>query len=580
MPLNSGAGAFRLLLFGQIDTHIANLGPGGTKREDNNMDISYLEQVTAAVKELASQPNVSYPSAEEVRKAAEAVGVDTKFDNFNFVSTIKNRSAGVTVYVGGPGVAQTNLTAKRKEIIENLPETLRLVHAYMKKAPFTCVETTMGDNSTFAPKCTLYVSTYRKEMVRLAHMVRQTLFPRTDQPGPDFNIVYIPEWQEKDRQILVFPEIGTTYVLGSDYYGEAKKGFLRMGMWHAKQKGMLGLHAGTKLIHAKGPDGKLRKLGMIIFGLTATGKTTHACHNHDLTEDGEGVEIVQDDVVFWDKDGSALGTERGFYIKTEGLDPSVQPLLYNAATSQDAILENVMVDYKGNVHFDDQTLTGNARGIIQRTDLGDYMCESVNLPPVDELDGLIMAFIIRRNTVVPICSKLTPEQAAAAFMLGESIESSGSDPRRAGESVREVGTNPFIIGDESQEGNIFYEFVKRHADKIQCYMLNTGGIGEIVTRELDGSRHVRQRVTRVQIPEMASIIRGIARGTIEWREDPYWMVEVPKSVEGCDMDRFDLKRYYDTDHVDYLVAELRRERGEYVNRFQGLDPIIAKAVEF
>jgi phosphoenolpyruvate carboxykinase (ATP) len=539
-----------------------------------------LDQVTAAVAQLSTLPNVSYPSAEEVREMAESFGLPTKFSNHNFVSTTKNRSAGVTVYVGGPGVAHTTLTQKRREILEDLPETLKLVHSYMKKAPFVCVKTTMGDNDSFAPRCTLYVSTYRKEMIRLAHMVRQTYFPRTDQPGPDFNIVYIPEWQEKDKQILVFPEIGVTYVLGSDYYGEAKKGFLRMGMWHAKQRGMLGLHAGTKVIHARDPKGKLKKLGMVIFGLTATGKTTHACHNHDLTQEGEGVEIVQDDVVFWDRNGSALGTERGFYIKTEGLDPSIQPLLYHAATRPDAILENVMVDYRGNVHFDDQTLTGNGRGIIQRTDLGEYMSRSVNLPSVDELDGLIMAFIIRRNTVVPICSRLSPEQAAAAFMLGESIESSGSDPRRAGESVREVGTNPFIIGDEAQEGNIFYEFVKGHPEKIQCFMLNTGGVGEVVTRDLDGSRHVRQRVTRVQIPEMASIIRGIARGTIEWQEDPNWMVEVPKSTDGCYFSRFDLNRFYDSDQIDSLVADLRLERAEYIEKFRGLNPAIAKAVEF
>lgn len=544
------------------------------------MEYDVLEQVSQAVAALASQPNVSHPTDEEIRGKAEEFGLRTKFDNYNFVSTIKNRSAGVTAYVGSPGVAQSTLTQKRKDILGGIPETLKLVHSYLKRAPLVEVQTTMGDNDYFAPRCTLYVSIYRKEMIRLAHMVRQTLFPRTDQPGPDFKIVYIPEWQEKDRQILVFPEIGVTYVLGSDYYGEAKKGFLRMGMWHAKQQEMLGLHAGTKIIRARGADGKLRKLGMVIFGLTATGKTTHTCHNHGLTGEGEGVEIVQDDVVFWQKDGSALGTERGFYIKTEGLDPNVQPLLYHTATQPDAIMENVMVDYKGNVYFDDQTLTGNGRGIIQRTDLGDYMSRSVNLPPVDELDGLIMAFIVRRNTVVPIASKLTPEQAAAAFMLGESIESSGSDPRRAGESVREVGTNPFIIGDEAQEGNIFYDFVKRHPDKIQCFMLNTGGVGEVVTRDLDGSRHVRQRVTRVQIPEMAAIIRGIARGTIEWEEDPYWMVQAPKSVEGVDIDKYRIEKFYDSDQIDYLVGELRLERSQYVERFPGLDPVIKKAIEF
>jgi phosphoenolpyruvate carboxykinase (ATP) len=543
------------------------------------LEYNVLGEVAAAVAELSSQSNVSCPSAEEVQRAAESYGLHTKFDNYNFVSSIKNRSAGLTVYVGGSDVAHSSLTQKRKEILQGLPETLKLIHSYLKKAPLVKVETTMGDNDVFAPRCTLYVSTYRNEMIRLAHMVRQTLFPRSNQPGPDFNIVYIPEWQEKDRQILVFPEIGVTYVLGSDYYGEAKKGFLRMGMWRAKQQGMLGLHAGTKIIRAKGTDGKMKRLGMIIFGLTATGKTTHACHNHDLTGEGEGVEIVQDDVVFWDKDGSALGTERGFYIKTEGLDPNVQQLLYNAATQRDAILENVMVDYQGQVDFADQTLTGNGRGIIQRTDLGEYMSETVNLPPVDELDGLIMAFIIRRNTVVPIASRLTPEQAAAAFMLGESIESSGSDPKRAGESVREVGTNPFIIGDEAQEGNIFYEFVKRHSDKIQCFMLNTGGVGEVVTRHLDGTKQVKRKVTRIQIPEMASIIRGIARGTIEWQEDPHWMVETPKFVEGCDYSRFNLDNFYDTEQIDYLINELRKERAEYMERFPGLDPVITKAAE-
>jgi phosphoenolpyruvate carboxykinase (ATP) len=146
--------------------------------------------------------------------------------------------------------------------------------------------------------------------------------------------------------------------------------------------------------------------------------------------------------------------------------------------------------------------------------------------------------------------------------------------------VREVGTNPFIIGDEAQEGNIFYDFVKHHLEKIQCFMLNTGGVGEVVTRDLDGSRHVRRKVTRVQIPEMASVIRGIARGTIEWQEDPYWMVETPKYVEGCDIDRFSLDRFYDTDQIDYLINELRLERSEYIESFPGLDPVVAKAVEF
>lgn len=538
-----------------------------------------LAAVRQAVDRLDDQPNVEHPRLQEVRRLAEQYGTRTKFGNYNFVSTVKNRSAGLTIYYGSPAVLQAKTSPRQKELLKNLPRTLAEVDNYLKKAPFICVERTMGLNSEFSPRCSLYVSIHREEMVRLAHMVSQTLFDPQPNHGrhPHFRLVYIPEWQEKDRQIVALPEIGVTFVLGSDYYGEAKKGFLRMGMWHAKQRGMLGLHAGAKVIKVKDKRGKLRRLGMLLFGLTATGKTTHTCHDHGLQGDGQGIEILQDDVVFLKKDGGVLGTEKGFYIKTDSLDPRIQPILYHAATRPDALFENVMVDYKGDVDFQDETLTGNGRCIIQREDLGLHKSEGIDLPAVDELDGLLVAFITRRNTVVPIVSRLNPEQAAAAFMLGESIESSGSDPRRAGESVREVGTNPFIVGDEAEEGNIFYEIIKAHEGRIQCYLLNTGGVGEIMESTPEG-KMVKQKVHRVQIPQMAAIIRAIALDAIEWRRDPAFGYEVPKSVPGVDLDEFDLKQFYSAEQIKEMVSKLRQERQEWLAQFRRLDPAIVQAV--
>lgn len=528
---------------------------------------------------LYHQSNVAHINPLEAKQMAEPYGTKTRFGSYNFVSTVKNRSASLTVYVGSQKVLQSKLNPRQKEILKNLSRTIEEVNHYLKRPSFVSTERTMGDNPHFAPRCRLFVSVHRKEMVRLAHMINQTLLPLKEKAkGPLLNLVYIPEWQEKDRQILVFPEIGLTYVLGSDYYGEAKKGFLRMAMWHAKQENMLGLHAGAKILKAKGNDGKIYKYSMIIFGLTATGKTTHSCHDHGLTQRGEGVEIVQDDFIALRSDGSCLGTEQGFYLKTEGVNPKVQPLIYRAATTPNAIFENVMVDYLGNVLFDDETLTGNGRGIMQRLDFGTYASPSINLPRLEEVDGMIVAFITRRNTVVPICSKLSIEQGAAAFMLGESIESSGSDPRRAGESVREVGTNPFIVGSEAEEGNLFYNFLKQHPEKVHCYLLNTGGVGEETEISEDGNKVIRQKVNRVQIPEMASIIRGIARDTIEWEKDNYWNVMIPKKVEGMDISRFKLTRFYPEAKVEELVRQLRLERIEYIQKFKGLNPAIGKAV--
>ncbi|MBS7622089.1 phosphoenolpyruvate carboxykinase [Candidatus Bathyarchaeota archaeon] len=556
------------------------LEPSPSKAAEITAPLVNLQEIKSVVDSLRSRSNVNFLDEKQVRAMAEEHGTKTTFGNYNFTSTVKNRSANLTVYVGSSKVQQRNLNPRQREILRNLPQTVKEVHKYLELAPLVAVERTMGDNPVFTPHCTLYVSVQRKEMVRLAYMVSQTLFPPRSRPSePILQLVYIPEWQEKDRQILVFPEVGVTYVLGTDYYGEAKKGFLRMAMWMAKQHGMLGLHAGAKILRARCRDGKVRRYGMLIFGLTATGKTTHTCHNHGLTAEGERIEIIQDDVVFLRPDCSAFGTEKGFYLKTEGVTPEIQPLIYNAITKPDAIFENVMVDYLGNVYFGDETLTGNARGIMQRDDFGEYRSPTVNLPPVNEMDGLIIIFITRRNTVVPIASKLTAEQAAAAFMLGESVETSGSDPRRAGESVREVGTNPFIIGDEAEEGNRFYEFVKRHEDKIQFYQLNTGGVGEIILRAEDGSKIVKQKVVRVEIPEMAAVIRGIARGEIEWTDDAYFGVKIPASVPGVDMKKFDLSRYYSPEQVSYYVQSLKKERVEYISKFKNLNPAISAAIK-
>lgn len=539
-----------------------------------------LNETLEAVKLLYDRPNVTHSTPEEIRREAERYGTRTKFGNYDFVSSVKNRSAGLTVYIGSPKVAQTRLSQRQKELIRDAQKNIERVHQYFKNAPFVCVERTMGDNPYFNPHCTLYVSIHRKEMIRLAYMVEQTLFPlRQGAPGPKLNLVYVPEWQEKDRQIIVFPEIGVTYVLGSDYYGEAKKGFLRMAMWFAKQQGMLGIHAGSKIVRARDRTGKIRTYGMILFGLSATGKTTHAAHDHGLTEEGEGIEIAQDDVIFLRQDGSALGTERGFYLKTGYLDPVVQPIIYRAAMSPDAIFENVMVDHMGNVYFDDETLTGNGRGIMQREDLKPYITPTINLPPISQVDGLVAIFITRRNTVAPIASKLTPEQCAAAFMLGESIETSAGDPRRAGESVREVGTNPFTIGSEAGEGNWFYEFIKKNQEKIQCYLLNTGGVGEVVEKNNDGAKEIKQNVTRVEIPEMAAIIRGIVRGTIEWKVDPNFGVLVPKKVDGVDMTKFDLSKFYSKDQIDAYVGQLEGERIAWLEQFKELNPAVINSIK-
>jgi phosphoenolpyruvate carboxykinase (ATP) len=538
----------------------------------------YYEEINRAIEQLRDQDNVARPDGDQLRRMAEPYGLRTEFGNVNFSSTMRARSKDLTVIFGSEKVMQQDLNPDQQRIVRELPETLKKVHRYIQHAPLVCTARTLGSNSEFAPHCTIYVSTHRKDCIRLPYMWYKTLFDPKHATGPEMNLVFIPEWQEKDRQALVFPEIGVTYVLGTDYFGEAKKGFLRMAMWQAKVRGMLGLHAGSKLITARTPNGKLKRYGVLLLGLTATGKTTHSAHTHYLEGPGEDVKLVQDDVVFWKDDGGALGSESGLFIKTDSLEDGSQPVLYEAAKSPQTVFENVMVDYLGRVYMSDETLTGNGRAVVQREDLGGLASDSINLPPVDDLDHLLICFITRRNTILPPLARLTPAQGAAAFMLGESVHTSGSNPALAGQSIRVVGTNPFIVGDEAFEGNRFYEMVCKHPEKIQCYQLNTGGVGEIIDiDERTGERNVLQKVDRVEIAEMAAIFRAITREQVEWEADDTWGYEVPKDVEGVDLERFDPTKFYDQEQIDEFVSELRSERIKHLEKFEGLNSDIIKA---
>ncbi len=51
-------------------------------------------------------------------------------------------------------------------------------------------------------------------------MWNNTLFEATNANNPDLISVYVPEWPA--RMIITQPNKGITYILGTDYFGEAK----------------------------------------------------------------------------------------------------------------------------------------------------------------------------------------------------------------------------------------------------------------------------------------------------------------------------------------------------------------------
>jgi len=532
-------------------------------------------------------PNIEHISLRTLRRKALETAVITANGSPLWFSAVSSRMAAKTVYLGnGAEIVLPKASPEQLGIVEKAPDQLHKVLQLMRTMPFVHVRRQMGDNKEFNPICNLYVCVADKKNYRLAYEWAMTMGDvKKSRPGPEFIMIDVPQEHQLRMQILTIPEHDINIALGTDYTGECKKGFLRQGMFRADGRGMLGLHAGTKLVRARDArSGKLKTYAVFMFDLTATGKSTWSCHQLglDFTQ-GEGTWVSQDDIVWLRRDGSSYGTELGFYVKTD-VDVKLQEAMYNALVHSSALLENVMVDAKGKIDFLDERLGENGRGVLDRRELKvkrgrkmESICaDSVNTANLDEVDGIVFAFITRRGTIMPFAQRLTPEQGVMAYLWGESTHSFATVPAKAGESVRIVGMDDFIIGAQGRKVNVFYDIVMdlvaRYPGKVHFFQYNTGGMGEIIdVDKATGKKKQIRKVTRVPIDLMAALQRGDLRGTNEYAKGRLGTEYVVKA-EGTELAPYDAHVYYSDEQIEAYVADLVDGRRKFTEEIaaQGL----------
>jgi len=487
----------------------------------------------AALPDPKTSKKVEYnPSFDQLREYSAHLETTTEFGSPSYVSQERSRNAEKT-----KNTIDHEFDDADFELLEDLVSDIR-------NRELVCLDRQMGRHPENTYVCRYYVP---KAYSRIALGWAKLFEPAEDNHEPDFYTVQLPDWDEV--AVRIFPEDGFTAISGSDYTGEAKKSYLRLFMYYAKQQGGLGLHAGSKRVTLETEDG-LDTVGQLFLGLSGTGKSTLTAHGLWLDEP-EDATMLQDDVCALLPDGTVAGSEgQGLFVKTHGLDSDTEPAMYDATTAESAVLENVAVDENGTVDFDSDRYTTNGRAIIQREELASAG-EEIDLPAVDQI------FFITRNPAMPPVAKLTPEEAAVAFMLGESVETSAGDPSAAGESTRVVGTNPFIIGSEGEEGNRFRDLI---ADlDVDCFVLNTGRVGSV----------------DVGVTETITLLRNIVRGTLQWETDETTGLTVPRAVPGMDIDEFDVGTVLPD--PESTLDTLRHERERYLAQFDDLDPSIKNA---
>ncbi len=491
------------------------------------------------------------PSPEELRAFTEDMPQAriTEFDNVNVQTKVTSRSAGSTFVVAEQASGKTMTR-------EDFEKIAKVQDDYLRDKDVVVIDGYIGNDPSFRTAARL---TIEKANANIAAMQQKLYFARDGGGEPEVQVIYTPNLPAPDypddRVIAVDLENGVTRVLNSDYFGESKKGGLRMWNDIAYERGGLALHAGLKVIPT--PAGEKT---VMIIGLSGTGKTTTT-----FTTQNDSLP-VQDDFVALMPGGKAYGTENGCFAKTFSLDPDFEPNIYNAVIKPSAYLENVYQDEHNRVNFFEESYTQNGRAVFEMADLGRYR-DATNVGTVD-----ILLILNRNENIIPAVAKLNQEQAAAYFMLGETTGTSAGGASEAGKFLRVPGTNPFFPLPHGLQGNRILELLATHP--IETYLMNTGRVG---------GKDDDERSKKVKIPHSSATVKGIAEGTISWTEDDDFGYLVAEKVPDFDdVELLQPRRLYERQDrlgdYDDLVTRLKAERKARLEEFPELSAEIVKAV--
>ncbi|HEY0592076.1 MAG TPA: phosphoenolpyruvate carboxykinase [Thermoanaerobaculia bacterium] len=519
-----------------------------------------MTEFASVAKTLPVEPKsvVWNPSPEQLRALAAKMpnARETEFGNLNVATRVVSRSKLSTYIATDHPQNHSDQTITRAEY----DRVAALQDQYIAARDMVVVEGYIGNDPEQRVAARLVIEAANANIAAMQNIL---YYPATPEELKDFEpaiqVIYTPNLSmpgyPDDRLIAVDLENNITRVFNSDYFGESKKGGLRMWNRLVYERGGLALHAGCKVI----PVGGKNRVGLIV-GLSGTGKTTTT-----FTKQNDS-SPVQDDFVALFPGGKVVATENGCFAKTFGLNPDDEPTIYAACASPHAYLENVSQDAEGRIDYFDTSYTKNGRAVIRMDDVAG----SWDARNLDRADFLLI--LNRNDNIIPAVAKLEGAQAAAYFMLGETKGTSAGGAAEAGKSLRVPGTNPFFPLLHAYQGNRFLELFE--GSPMEVYLLNTGRIG-------GGDDDPRSK--KVKIQHSSAIVKAIAEGTIEWEKDPDFGYMVAKRLPGLDDEEYlQPRKLYQrqgrTDEYRQLVERFTRERREYIRKWSGLDERIVEAL--
>ncbi len=472
---------------------------------------------------------------------------------------------------------------------------------------------------------------YTPEGANIAGMQQVLAFPRNEvetadqlaRPfAPTFVLRYTPNLFLDDmpgrQAILVDLENWTTYVIGPDYFGESKKGVLRMLNHWVWLRGGLVMHAGAKAVTM--PNGE--RVTMTVMGLSGTGKTTTS-----FSKQGGLAEPIQDDMVTLWPNGELSVTENGCFAKIEKLNADAEPIIHAGTTSSDAWLENAFLDADGTfdfykvaltpaevaLHRDNLIATGaneaNVDAIISGATKVEDVIDALGIPadgwdfvvwtgngrsiiPMSSIPGAAdlhnipevhcMGILNRdegADAAIPGIVRFTsPEQAAGYFMLGETSKTSAAGKDRG--KTRSPFTQPFFPAAFGLQAVRFRELASTMSD-VTMWLMNTGYVGGDARDVTDGN------ALKVKIRHSSAMLEALLSETIVWTTDPDFGYEVVDldhadnaalvAAVGTDILRPStfFAKAGRTDEYTAWVGRMKAERTEFLRGYKVDEDIVA-----
>lgn len=374
---------------------------------------------------------------------------------------------------------------------------------------------------------------------------------------PDFFIVAAPTFEAVPRRdgtsshafIGLDLERKQVLICGTHYAGEMKKSMFATGNYLFPQQGVLPMHCSANV----GVDGDVA----LFFGLSGTGKTT-------LSADPRR-RLIGDDEHGW-SDNGIFNFEGGCYAKCINLSEEKEPQIWGAIRTG-AVVENVVVDDRGRVDYDDASLTENTRAAY----------------PLEFIPGFVeegraghartIVFLTADAFgVLPPISKLTPEAAMYHFLSGFTAKLAGTEAGLGAEPEATFSTcfgSPFLPLRAGTYAEMLGRKIAKHGAGV--YLVNTGWTG--------GPFGVGTRMDLTYTRAMVDAATSGALEDVETRHHPIFNLDVPVEVPGVPSEVLDPQATWpDKDAYETQARELARMFAENFERFrEAVPPEVTKA---